>query len=90
MLDRTGIASGKFRIARGLGRNHAWVMALKPCEECGEPVSTKAISCPHCGFKMKHVPGALDIPLGGRLLKMFFIALVICAIIGVLVAIANH
>lgn len=24
-------------------------MALKPCRECGEPVSTEAKKCPHCG-----------------------------------------
>ncbi len=25
-------------------------MALKPCKECGENISTKAKSCPHCGI----------------------------------------
>lgn len=24
-------------------------MALKPCQECGQAVSTQAVSCPHCG-----------------------------------------
>jgi len=24
-------------------------MALQPCRECGQPVSTEAASCPHCG-----------------------------------------
>jgi DNA-directed RNA polymerase subunit RPC12/RpoP len=27
-------------------------MALVKCEECGHPVSTKAIACPHCGARM--------------------------------------
>lgn len=26
-------------------------MAMKPCKECGQPVSTKAGFCPHCGKK---------------------------------------
>ena len=26
-------------------------MALKPCRECGEQVSTEAKTCPHCGVK---------------------------------------
>ncbi len=26
-------------------------MALKPCRECGEDVSTEAKTCPHCGVK---------------------------------------
>lgn len=24
-------------------------MAMKPCRECGEQVSTQAKACPHCG-----------------------------------------
>jgi hypothetical protein len=24
-------------------------MDLKPCRECGQPVSTEATTCPHCG-----------------------------------------
>jgi RNA polymerase subunit RPABC4/transcription elongation factor Spt4 len=28
-------------------------MALKPCKECGEMVSTKAETCPHCGNPLK-------------------------------------
>ena len=24
-------------------------MALKPCRECGKPISTEATTCPHCG-----------------------------------------
>lgn len=27
-------------------------MALKPCQECGKPVSTKAVSCPNCGYRL--------------------------------------
>lgn len=25
-------------------------MAIIPCEECGKEVSTKAPTCPHCGY----------------------------------------
>jgi len=28
-------------------------MAIKPCKECGGPVSDKAESCPQCGAKQK-------------------------------------
>ena len=28
-------------------------MAIKPCKECGAPVSDKAESCPMCGAKQK-------------------------------------
>lgn len=27
-------------------------MALINCEECGKEVSSKALACPHCGFKL--------------------------------------
>jgi predicted nucleic acid-binding Zn ribbon protein len=27
-------------------------MALKPCPECGKSVSTKAVSCPNCGYEL--------------------------------------
>jgi hypothetical protein len=32
-------------------------MALKPCKECKQEVSTKAKSCPHCGAKNPTVSG---------------------------------
>lgn len=32
-------------------------MALKPCRECGQQVSTSAETCPHCGV---HSPAAAD------------------------------
>ena len=28
-------------------------MAIKKCKECGDKVSTKATSCPHCGAVLK-------------------------------------
>ena len=28
-------------------------MAIRPCKECGAPVSDKAESCPMCGAKQK-------------------------------------
>lgn len=28
-------------------------MALKPCHECKQPVSTTATKCPHCGAPSK-------------------------------------
>lgn len=31
-------------------------MSLKPCTDCGQPVSTKAPRCPNCGLKSPTVP----------------------------------
>ena len=31
-------------------------MSLKPCTDCGQPVSTKAPRCPNCGLKNPTVP----------------------------------
>lgn len=31
-------------------------MSLKPCTDCGKPVSTKAARCPNCGLKNPTVP----------------------------------
>lgn len=28
-------------------------MALRPCPDCGQSISTKADSCPNCGFPFK-------------------------------------
>lgn len=30
-------------------------MALITCPECGEKVSDKSISCPHCGYPMENI-----------------------------------
>lgn len=38
-------------------------MALKPCRECGQPVSTSAKACPSCGVGHP-TKGALSKPLG--------------------------
>jgi hypothetical protein len=56
-------------------------MALKPCKECGASVSTQAFTCPQCGCPLKDRPGAMDIPLGRRLWKMFLIAFWIVAVL---------
>ena len=37
-------------------------MSLKPCTDCGKPVSTKALRCPNCGLKNPTVP-ANEAPL---------------------------
>jgi hypothetical protein len=29
-------------------------VTLKPCKECGQPVSTAAKACPHCGAPTAH------------------------------------
>lgn len=38
-------------------------MALKPCRECGAPVSTQAKACPHCGISS---PGGIPPPVKKR------------------------
>lgn len=43
-------------------------MALKQCKECGEQVSTKAMSCPHCGAVLKRKTGCFT-----WLVAIFFI-----------------
>ena len=48
-------------------------MAMKPCKDCGEQVSSRADECPHCGRWM--LWGRLDELLGMPLLLiilMFF------------------
>lgn len=53
-------------------------MALKPCKECGNEVSTKAETCPKCGAKVpKSGPGCL-----GLIGIAFVIVFVIPPIIG--------
>lgn len=32
-------------------------MAIRPCKECGEDMSTTATACPHCGAKEKRTSG---------------------------------
>jgi ribosomal protein L40E len=45
-------------------------MALKPCRECGQEVSTDAKSCPHCGTK--HPTGKRK-PLGCGMLILVIV-----------------
>ena len=40
-------------------------MALKPCKECGQEVSSQAKRCPHCGAKLKiGIMGKMAIAIG--------------------------
>ncbi|ENV24771.1 MULTISPECIES: zinc-ribbon domain-containing protein [Acinetobacter calcoaceticus/baumannii complex] len=51
-------------------------MAIKPCKECGAPVSDKADACPKCGAKVKKM---------GLLLKIilwFFAITIVMGVIG--------
>ncbi|MQW93380.1 hypothetical protein GFH30_04960 [Acinetobacter wanghuae] len=47
-------------------------MTIKPCNECGTPISDKAESCPSCGVKQKKKTGILAW-IGLFLVVMFFI-----------------
>lgn len=51
-------------------------MAIKPCKECGGPVSDKAESCPQCGAKIKKTSLFTKIVLG------FIIFTVVIGVIG--------
>ncbi len=57
-------------------------MALKPCKECGQQVSTKAKACPHCGTP-NPTAGIMQTRLGcGHLLLILlvgFVAMVVLA-----------
>lgn len=46
-------------------------MAVKPCKECGKPVSTKAKSCPNCGAEQPKKTSRLALGVAG--LFLFFI-----------------
>lgn len=46
-------------------------MAVKPCKECGKPVSTKAKSCPHCGAEQPKQTSRIALGIAG--LFLFFI-----------------
>jgi hypothetical protein len=41
--------------ARGLGEAG---MGLIKCKACGDEISSKAYSCPHCGHPLRKTPGA--------------------------------
>lgn len=52
-------------------------MALVKCEECGKEVSTKAETCPHCGFKCRSHPFITSLKaLGGLYLLIIAIAVI--------------
>ncbi len=53
-------------------------MALKNCRECGKEVSSKASTCPHCGYKLKKKLGCFS------WIAIIFIIVVIITIIEVM------
>jgi hypothetical protein len=65
-------------------------MALKPCRECGQQVSTEAVSCPHCGAPLRStaIPTPEPVPTkrdnGGCVASGFRILGVLWAIVGVI------
>jgi hypothetical protein len=64
-------------------------MAMTPCPECAKPVSTKAYSCPGCGYPLKEPPAGKKTGLWwgvGCLLAIPALFIVI-SIIGLLAAI---
>lgn len=54
-------------------------MALIKCSECGERVSTKAHTCPHCGKPMTIAIGSIILGVAITLLLTFL--LMLCATI---------
>ena len=52
-------------------------MAMTKCKECGQPVSTKAVACPHCGAKVARQ----NIGCGG-LIIVVFIGVIVVGVIG--------
>lgn len=52
-------------------------MALKPCRECGQPISTSAAACPHCGKKQINQTRAR---LTVIMIVIFFIIFIIVAV----------
>ncbi len=50
-------------------------MAIKPCKECGAPVSDKAETCPMCGVKQKKKTSKLALIFAGLVLVFIFVEL---------------
>jgi predicted nucleic acid-binding Zn ribbon protein len=50
-------------------------MAIAPCKECGKEVSSKAVTCPHCGFKQPKNTKALTIVICLLVVVLLVIAL---------------
>ena len=61
-------------------------MALVKCQECGKEVSTKADTCPHCGFKRRSHPFITSL----KALGCLYLLLVAIAIIAILVALVTR
>ena len=66
-------------------------MALKPCGECGEAISSRAKTCPHCGIDKPFKPTVqrnLDnasnalLRAGGTLLLLGFAIVVLIVLAG--------
>jgi hypothetical protein len=80
------IACGRinsFRIRQNRARSNqdrtrkAAIMVLKPCRECGEQVSTEAVTCPNCGIKS---PARKPLGCLGGVAAAFEVILIIGAI----------
>lgn len=50
-------------------------MALAPCRECGEEVSTAAKACPHCGASKPIQRRGIGCPLAIALVLLFLLAI---------------
>ena len=50
-------------------------MAIKPCKECGSPVSDKASTCPQCGAKQPKKTSKIAIIFAGLMLFIIIIGL---------------
>ncbi|WP_257223698.1 hypothetical protein [Acinetobacter sp. YH12140] len=50
-------------------------MAIKPCKECGSPVSDKAPTCPQCGAKQPKKTSKIALIFAGLMLFMVIIGL---------------
>lgn len=60
-------------------------MAIKPCRECGESVSTKADTCPNCGAPAKHWANrSQNIGCGGCLVLIVVSVIVIAVVSSVI------
>ena len=66
-------------------------MALKPCGECGEAISPRAKTCPHCGigkpFKstaQRNLDSASNslLQVGGTLVLLGFVVIALLALAG--------
>src|SRR5262245_36640079 len=52
-------------------------MALKACRECGQQVSTRAETCPHCGVRSPVRGNAVTAAIRGLLRLVFFMGILL-------------